>query len=57
MSVEEIMQVLDEHRWNTMGVDTVECACGEIIQGDGSLTQFPADEAFRRHVAERIVHG
>lgn len=52
--IEQIMEVLNTHRWESMGVSSVSCECGEICYGDESLTQFPADEAFRRHVAEQV---
>lgn len=52
-----IERVLDIHRWKSMGVSSVQCECGEILYGDGSLTQFPADEAFRAHVAAEIARA
>lgn len=55
MSAEKIMQVMDVHRWKSMGVSSVQCECGEVCYGDESLTQFPADEAFRRHVADEVM--
>ena len=51
---EQVMAVLDEHRWKSMGVSSVDCECGAILYGPG-LTQFPADEAFRRHIAAHII--
>lgn len=51
------MAALDAHRWKSMGVASVQCECGAILYGDESLTQFPADEAFRRHVAESVIHA
>jgi hypothetical protein len=53
--VEQAMGVLDTHRWRTMGVGSVECECGAIIVGDDSLTGFPADEAYRRHIATELA--
>lgn len=53
--LESMAAVLALHRWKTMGVASVECECGDILQGDGSLTRFPADEAFRNHVAEKMA--
>lgn len=50
-----VVDVLDAHRWKTMGVASVECECGEILYGDESLTQFPADEAFRSHLARAVL--
>lgn len=50
-----VADVLDAHRWKTMGVASVECECGEILYGDESLTQFPADEAFRSHLARAVL--
>ena len=52
---ETLEGVLDVHRWKSMGVASVECECGEIVHGSDSLTQFPADEAFRTHVAAEQV--
>lgn len=52
--VTRIAEVLDAHRWKSMGVSSVECECGAILYGPG-LTQFPADEAFRRHVATHVI--
>lgn len=55
-----IMAVLDAHRWKSMGVSSVECECGQILYGQGDdepLTQFPADEAFRRHVAAEVLRA
>lgn len=48
---ERIMQALAVHRWKTMGVSSVECECGQVVTGPEGLTEFPADEAFRRHIA------
>lgn len=53
--VEKAATVLAEHRWKSMGVSSVQCECGEILYGDGSMTFFPADEAFRRHIAETVL--
>ena len=43
------------HRWKSMGTASVECECGEVLYGPGNLTQFPADEAFRRHLADAML--
>ena len=53
-SVDLVAKVLDIHRWQTMGVTSVQCECGEIIHGDSSLTAFP-DQAFREHIAQAIL--
>lgn len=53
--VKAVMDVFNTHRWRTMGVSTVECECGQIFTGDGALTQFPADEVFRRHLAWEAI--
>jgi len=47
------MNALAVHRWKTMGTGSVECECGEVVHGDAD--PFPADEAFRRHLAEAMV--
>ncbi len=52
--IEAAAELLSVHRWKSMGVASVECKCGEILYGDSSLTQFPADEAFRKHLAEAV---
>ena len=57
MTTEKIMAVMDEHRWKSMGVSSVQCECGQVCYGDESLTQFPADEAFRRHVAAEVMRA
>lgn len=58
-------EAIGAHRWKSMGTASVECECGEIIHGqsialgpsfdpDGpgyETAAFPADEAFRRHLA------
>ncbi|WP_146843019.1 hypothetical protein [Cellulomonas composti] len=54
-AVERAARALDEHRWKSMSVRSAECECGEIITGDDSLTEFPADEAFRRHLARAAL--
>lgn len=54
-SREDIAQVFDTHRWKSMGVTSVECECGEILYGDHNLTKFPADDAFRAHLAEGVL--
>ena len=53
--VEKVAEVLNVHRWKSMGVASVECECGEILYGPEGLTQFPADEAFRLHVARATI--
>lgn len=53
--IDRIAEVLNVHRWKSMGVSSVECECGEICYGNDSLTQFPADEAFRAHVAVEVT--
>lgn len=53
-SVEDVAGVLDVHRWKTMGVASIECECGETLHGAGSLAQFPADQAFRQHIARAV---
>lgn len=49
---------LDTHRWKTMGVNTVECECGEVLGDlveDAALRTFPADEVFRAHLAHSVL--
>lgn len=53
--VEAAAEVLSVHRWKSMGVASVSCECGAILYGDSSLTQFPADEAFRKHLARAAL--
>lgn len=53
--IDAFAEVLNVHRWKSMGVSSVQCECGEVLYGDESLTQFPADEAFRRHVAVHLA--
>lgn len=48
-------EALNVHRWKSMGVSSVECECGAILHGETSLTQFPADEVFREHIALAVV--
>lgn len=55
MTREAIAEVLSVHRWKSMGVASVECECGAILYGDDKLTQFPADEAFRDHIADAVL--
>lgn len=52
---ELVAEVLNTHRWKTMSPKSVECECGEIIHGDDTLTGFPADEAFRHHIADAVL--
>jgi hypothetical protein len=55
-NIASVVQVLDHHRWKTMGVDSVECECGAILTStEPPLTRFPADEVFRLHMAQFIV--
>ena len=54
-AVAGVMDILSVHRWKSMGVASVECECGAIVTGDASLTQFPADKEFRRHIATKIL--
>ena len=54
-AVSLVMTALDTHRWKSMGVSSVECECGGVLHGPDDLTEFPADEAFRRHVAAHVV--
>lgn len=66
-NVERAAKVLDVHRWKTMGVSTVECECGEIIGvptfdtgdaiEDSVLQAFPADRAFRLHLARAALRA
>ena len=66
--VEAATQALGVHRWKTMGVNTVECECGEIIGlpdaestgdliEDSILQAFPADLAFRKHIAHAALEA
>lgn len=50
-----VASVLDLHRWSSMGTGTVLCECGALIQGDGDLRGFPADKAFRHHIAAAVL--
>lgn len=52
---EAAADVLSVHRWKSMGVASVECECGEILYGNDRMTQFPADEAFRKHLADAAM--
>ena len=57
-SVDQVMEVLDDHRWKSMGVESVECQCGAIVfaaKEDPTLTLFPADRVFRQHIANEII--
>lgn len=63
--VQAAAAALDVHRWKTMGVGSVECECGEVIGvekadtgdliEDFALTAFPADAAFREHIARAML--
>ena len=53
-AITDATEALSVHRWNSMSAASAECECGEILYGPG-LTQFPADEAFRRHLAEAVL--
>lgn len=59
MTAESAVQLaagaLNVHRWKSMGISSVECECGTILHGDDSLTRFPADDAFRRHIALAVL--
>ncbi len=48
-------KALAVHRWKTMGVNSCECECGEIVFGNSALTEFPADEALRLHLAKSVL--
>lgn len=58
---------LDTHRWKTMGVASVECECGAILAVDSAATDdaveddvlraFPADAAFRAHLARAVLEA
>lgn len=49
--IEQAAELLSVHRWKSMGLNTVECECGAILSGGMELTGFPADQAFRDHIA------
>lgn len=53
--VEAAAGALGVHRWKSFSVSSVECECGEILHGDPSLISFPADEAFREHLAHAAL--
>jgi hypothetical protein len=63
--VQAAAAVLDVHRWKTMGLGTVECECGDVLSVDRAdtgdliedfvLTSFPADVAFREHIARAML--
>lgn len=48
-------EALAVHRWKTMGVRSVECECGAVRYGDAD--PFPADVAFRVHLAEAALEA
>jgi hypothetical protein len=48
-------EALAVHRWKSMGVASAECECGTIVHGDAD--PFPADEAFRAHLASEILQA
>jgi hypothetical protein len=48
-------EALAVHRWKSMGVASAECECGAILYGDAD--PFPADEAFRTHLAGQILEA
>jgi len=54
-SEEAIAEAINVHRWKDMGIDWCSCECGEVLRGDGSLAAFPADAAFRMHLASVIA--
>ena len=56
-AIEAAIAAFATHRWKSMGVASVECECGAILYGAGNLTQFPADAAFRRHLAEAALEA
>lgn len=58
-AVARAVEALGAHRWKTMGVGTVECECGAIIGSpdDTRLQGFPADEAFREHLARAVLEA
>lgn len=59
--VKAVAESLGVHRWKTMGVASLECECGEVLGlepvntgdaiEDAALQAFPADLAFRQHLA------
>lgn len=56
--LDEVMEVLDAHRWKSMSPSSVECECGEqvfISTATPTLTMFPADREFRKHIAQSII--
>jgi len=55
--ITEVAEVLAVHRWKSMGLNTVECECGEILAGGMELTGFPADQAFREHLAQAVLNA
>jgi hypothetical protein len=46
-------EALAVHRWKSMGVSSAECECGAVLHGDAD--PFPADEAFRAHLAAAVL--
>ena len=52
-----VMTVLDRHRWSSMGPSMVQCECGAVVTGPANpnLTRFPADQAFREHMAREVL--
>lgn len=65
--VQAVAAALDIHRWKTMGVASVQCECGEVIELDpistgeaienAALQAFPADAAFRLHMARAALRA
>src|SRR5665647_2871522 len=54
-AVEVGARAVNDHRWRSMGVGSVQCECGAILHGDDSFTQFPADATFRAHLAAAVL--
>lgn len=39
-----------------MGASTVKCECGAVVSSETvDLAQFPADQAFREHIAREVL--
>lgn len=56
---DNIAAVLAVHRWKNMSTRSVQCECGAVIFTalGAELTQFPADDAFRLHLADKILEA
>lgn len=52
-------RALDVHRWKDMGIDWVSCECGARMENPYAdpLTAFPADVAFRAHLARAAIRA